>query len=767
MDIRLVIPAAGVWLGSAGCYWVTGLADGPVGRHDRAHFLLVLTVVMVILALSITLLIRRSRAGVAVGVAVVALSIGVGVAAWNIAAQTRSPISDWIMESASVDVVAVVTTEPRRVSTSVAWKTPEVQQVTVASTSIDAEPVQILLTVDIPPSVTVPPVGSHVVVSGKLGESFRYGNFAAALNGVDHITVVGSPGWIDIVAQSMRSGLRESLRGLDPNAGSLVAGLAIGDESALPADLRSSMKTSGLAHLTAVSGGNVAIVLALVLGLCMTVNIPLVGRVLTSLGALAFYVVLVQPQPSVLRAAVMGGIVVLALLVGGRRAGPSILSAAVLILILMDPSLSIAWGFALSVSATAGIIVLSPYLLLWAGKTRGLQRLPPVVLAAATLTLAAQLATLPVMIAMGVPLSSGSVPANIAAMPMVPLITIGGLLSSVISPIALSLGHVFATISSWPAAWIVMVATYFGQWPTFTGAQLLVSVILMAGLVVVARRLRRPEVIAIAPIALVLFLVARTVTLGSWVPSTWFMVACDVGQGDALVLKDQQGKVVVVDVGPEPALVDRCLEQLEVSAVEAVLVSHYHRDHVGGLAGVVQGRRVGGVYATTYQEPQDQYEYAESVLSTAIPLRVMRAGQVWNLGETTITVLWPERILQEGSVPNNASVVLLYESHGRRILLTGDIEREAQRAIMRSNDPVQADIVKVPHHGSANVDPEFATWAGGEIAIFSVGADNDYGHPSAEALHLWSQAQQFRTDRQGSIALSEGADGQVVVTSEK
>ncbi|MCF8530456.1 MAG: hypothetical protein K9G69_04080, partial [Candidatus Nanopelagicales bacterium] len=106
MDIRLVIPAARVWLGSAGCYWVTGLADGPVGRHDRAHLLLVLTVVMVILALSITLLIRRSRAGVAVGVAVVALSIGVGVGAWNIAAQTRSPISDWIMESASVDVVA-------------------------------------------------------------------------------------------------------------------------------------------------------------------------------------------------------------------------------------------------------------------------------------------------------------------------------------------------------------------------------------------------------------------------------------------------------------------------------------------------------------------------------------------------------------------------------------------------------------------------------------------------------------------------------------
>jgi competence protein ComEC len=144
----------------------------------------------------------------------------------------------------------------------------------------------------------------------------------------------------------------------------------------------------------------------------------------------------------------------------------------------------------------------------------------------------------------------------------------------------------------------------------------------------------------------------------------------------------------------------------------------------------------------------------------------MKSGQVWDMGKSQLRVLWPERILDSGSIPNNASIVFLFETRGFRILLTGDIEREAQQAIMRAHPEVNADIVKVPHHGSPNLDPDFADWAGGRIALFSVGGDNDYGHPSTESLLAWESAQRFRTDQQGSIALYVDDVGDLVVSTE-
>ena len=141
------------------------------------------------------------------------------------------------------------------------------------------------------------------MITGKLGRSYRYGDFAAGVSSVTEIEVLAAPGFVDSLAHTMRIGLDDALSGVDKRGGSLVAGLAIGDESALPGELKDQMRVSGLAHLTAVSGGNVAIVLALVVLICTLVGIKLWGRVALCLGALGFYVILVQPQPSVVRAA--------------------------------------------------------------------------------------------------------------------------------------------------------------------------------------------------------------------------------------------------------------------------------------------------------------------------------------------------------------------------------------------------------------------------------------------------------------------------------
>jgi competence protein ComEC len=431
--------------------------------------------------------------------------------------------------------------------------------------------------------------------------------------------------------------------------------------------------------------------------------------------------------------------------------------------------LSIAWGFALSVSATAGIIMLTPYLLDWSQRTSGLQRFPPIVIAAAMLTIAAQLATLPVLIAMGVPLSLGSVPANVLAMPMVPFITVGGLLSAVIAPLSIPVAHALAWASSWPATWIATLAHYFSQWPALTGLQMIAAVLIVVLSVVAITRLSRinfQPLFFVIPIVCLAFLVTRVNSSDSWVPENWFMAMCDVGQGDAIVLKSESERVIVVDVGPTPELINECLEQLNVHQIDAVIISHFHRDHVGGLAGVFHGRSVASLYVTPHQEPLDQYEYAASVIPSSLPMEQMKSGQVWTIGDNQLRVLWPDRILQAGSVPNNASVVILFDTRDVRILLTGDIEREAQAAIMRAYPHLNADIVKVPHHGSPNLDPEFSEWAGGDIALFSVGHDNDYGHPSEISLREWGNSQQFRTDQQGSIALHLNPQGWLQVSTE-
>ncbi len=775
MDLRLLFPAAGLWLGVAATFFVTGQDSDPVSRYSYSQLVFMVLAVAVVLLLVVITYFWRVRSG-EIGsqvfrarvIFVSFVVLGCFVTALQINAQTSEPLAGWINQKPIAQISGVISTESqtRATSTAAVWKSPEVQVVTLATDVITvgevAYQIQVPLTVEIEVEVDVPPPGTSVVITGKLGQSYRYGNFAAGVSSVSSIEVIAAPGFIDLLAHTMRAGLRSALSGVNERGGSLVAGLAIGDESALPSELKDQMRLSGLAHLTAVSGGNVAIVLAMVLLISMLAGIKLFGRVVLSLGALGFYVILVQPQPSVVRAATMGAIVVIAFLVGGRTAGPSILSTAIIMLLIFDPSLGISWGFALSVCATGGLVILTPILMEYAQRTLILARTPPVILAAAMLTIAAQISTLPVLIAMGTPIGLGSVPANILAMPMVPFITIGGLLSSLTSLVSPELAHGLALVSSWPAMWIASLAAFFSAWPALSGVGVLLALILVAVVLAVAWYFSQPLIAIGAGVVLLLFILIQGTHFApwsNWPGDSWSLVMCDVGQGDGLVLRDRSGSVMVFDVGGDAALIDGCLKDLGVTEITAIVLTHYHRDHVGGIAGALRGRNVQRIIATGYLEPIEQFDYVLRNIPVDIPQLVATAGQRYSLGEVTVQVLWPARYIYEGSMPNNASVVVLATIEGRGILLTGDIEREAQAEIMREVKSVDVDVVKIPHHGSANLDEGFASWASAEIALISVGKDNDYGHPAPEALNEWSGAEIFRTDQDGAVALSLSPEG--------
>ncbi|PSJ26223.1 hypothetical protein B7P34_24095, partial [Streptosporangium nondiastaticum] len=280
-----------------------------------------------------------------------------------------------------------------------------------------------------------------------------------------------------------------------------------------------------------------------------------------------------------------------------------------------------------------------------------------------------------------------------------------------------------------------------------------------------ARRLLRNPWACAACALLLLVAVVRPAPLNravtGWPPPGWRLAVCDVGQGDALVLAAGEGQAVVVDAGPEPRAVDRCLSALGVERIPLVLLSHFHADHVDGLPGVLRGRAVGEIETTPFAEPAGQAAFVRREAGRAhVPVTTARAGERRRLGDLAWEVLWPppagtSAVAEEG--PNDASVTLLVRSGGLTALLLGDLEPPAQQALREAHPGLPAvDVLKVAHHGSAHQDPELIRGLRPRLAVVSAGVGNPYGHPSPRTLAALRE--------QGTAVLRTDTDGPVAVT---
>ncbi|MGW9430210.1 ComEC/Rec2 family competence protein [Streptomyces decoyicus] len=610
---------------------------------------------------------------------------------------------------------------------------------------------------------------------------------------------VGAPSPLQRLAGHLRAGLREATDGLRPDARALLPGLVVGDTSRVPPDLDDAFRATDLTHLLAVSGSNLTIVLALLIGpphlatraerrgLAPRLGLSLRGTAVIG-GALALaFVVVCRPDPSVLRAAACGLITLLAIGTGRRRSLLPALAAAVLLLVLYDPWLARSYGFLLSVLATGALLLLAPR---WSAALQR-RRVPPRIAEVIAAAAAAQAVCAPVIAVLAARVGLVAVPCNLLAELAVAPATVLGFAALATAPVALPVAQALTWCAGWPAEWIAGVARTGAalpgaefEWPGgWTGGLVLAAA--TVALVPVARRvLRRPWLCGLCALALILAVCRPapiTRVLTGWPPPGWRAVVCDVGQGDGLVLAAGDGTALVVDTGPEPHAIDRCLNDLGIRRIPLLVLTHFHADHVDGLPGALRGRSVGAIETTTLLDPPGQARFVRTTAAAArVPVIRAEPGERRQLGPLTWEVLWPPAPpapsappglpgpgspidpngqpagLDAVDGPNDASVTLLVRTGGLTLLLLGDLEPPAQRALLAAHPELGGvDVLKVAHHGSANQDPPLLHRLAPRLALISCGADNPYGHPAPRTIEaLRAQgARVLRTDTDGAIAI--------------
>jgi competence protein ComEC len=572
----------------------------------------------------------------------------------------------------------------------------------------------------------------------------------------------GAAGALDAIRGRAERGLSDDL---PPAEAALLRGMALGEDEALPPDLREAFRAAGLSHLVAASGQNVMLLAALVLAVAAAAGAGLRVRFLLVLAAIALYVPLAGGGPSIQRAGVMGAAGVVAVLAGRPAARWYALLLAAAITLAVNPRAAQEPGWQLSFAAVAAILLL-------AGKATSAmteRRVPAGLAQAIALTAAATIGTAPLIALHFDRTSLVSLPANVLAAPAVAPVMWLGMTAAAVSQVAPALGQAIAALAGYPLAYLAWLAGAAADVPSAevqAPASLVALACAWVALVIAAshrmarhgrrRASWRRLVLAAAALAAVVAAGGLLRPGGTVVPapSGARVTFLDVGQGDATLVQER-GTSVLVDTGPPDGPLLERLRRAGVRRLDALVVTHAQDDHDGAAAAVLRAMPVGVVV-----DGRDgvRQAWGTQMAAEADRRRIRRvapaAGQVLRAGRVRLRVLAPAPRAGElaipGEDPNQRAVVAEADVDGLRVLLTADAESD----VLAGLDLGPVDVLKVSHHGSADPGLEaLLPRLRPRIAAIEVGRNNTYGHPVPATIATLraSGAVVYRTDQDGSV----------------
>ena len=579
---------------------------------------------------------------------------------------------------------------------------------------------------------------------------------------------------------------RAMQRSLPEPEASLAAGIAFGRDEGLSREVAQEFRDTGLAHLTAVSGGNIVLIVALAFFATQawfSRNIALV----TAAASIALYVALAGASGSVIRAGIMAAVFLSGEALGRPQSGLAALAAAAVLMTLVDPSLIHDVGFQLSATSTASLITFGPRCRHAAELALRRLRLtwvfPGLVLQAVVLSFLATVGTLPVVMSTFGRVSLAGLALNALVEPIFALAFYASLLTGAAGVAWRPLGEFAGLVSYYPLAFVTKVAHEGSRLPfaavgvpaTGTGPTL-AAYGLLATLGWFAFR-RHPEerprprppahahdlrLAAYLAGASAMSLAVVAVSLEPMNgPGRLTVTFLDVGQGDAILVTTPHGRHVLIDSGPSGIELARELGAVLPHwdrTIDVAILTHPQEDHVGGFPYLLERYHVAAVV--------DNGKPSNTLTSSLFRRprttgRALRAGTAWQADGVRFEVLWPPTDAFEANL-NDASIVLRISYGERTFLLTGDIEAPAQRALI-SSGAARADVLKVPHHGSKTSDPAFFSAVSPRVAVISSGAGNRYGHPAADTLAALEGLPLMRTDLDGRVTVStDGRDLRVL-----
>jgi competence protein ComEC len=740
------------------------------------------------------------------------LLVGIGVGGWRgaaVALPTGSGSVAALVGDGSKTVLATAVDDPRPRGER---QQLVVDEVAVSGSSGEPQPAAGRVLVWLPRGMAVG-AGDRLRFESALEAPQDFDGFAyraylarqgvAAIASTRQLTVVEHQ--LGVLPRALRAARDWLLAGLnqlvpEPEA-ALADGILLGVRSGIDPAINDAFARAGLTHVVAISGWNIAIVAALVAAAARPLNRLPSGRWLAALaaaGTVTGYVLVTGASPSVVRAALMAGALLLARLGGSRSHAISALMLAALLMVLAAPAVVWDVGFQLSALATAGLI--------WFGAAfeARLARWPALIREPVALTMAAQVTTLPVVLLNFERLSLIAPLANVVVVPLVPLVMLAAALAALVGATQDALPLV-GDLLAWAAggtAWLYLrLMVLAGQAAAAVpmasldlAAPAWLAAVWYPGLFLARRRIgaepagkpasdaalvaggfvtriARPLPLAVATLATVAVLTFLTRPDGRL-----HLVVLDIGQGDAILIAAPSGETVLIDGGPDPDLTMRRLgERLPFwqRRLDVLVLTHPHEDHVAGLVPALERFEVGTVLepGREYENPTYPRFLGLAHREPGVTFRVARAGDVIPLGKAArLVVIYPtardaEAPLLDGDI-NNGSVVMLLESNGFRALLTGDAEAPVESQLLERGLLGPVDVLKVGHHGSeSGTTSQMLAVLRPRIAIISCGTDNEYGHPHAVTLENLAAVPGItihRTDLEGTVEVV--ADGRSIAT---